>query len=222
MPKQKELLIYHGSVSIITHPEYGKGKPYNDYGLGFYCTEDPALAKEWAVDESQDGYANRYLLDLDGLSVLNLSKQATVLHWITVLLQHRVFHLKSDIAKSGKSFLIEHYSLPIDRYDVIKGYRADDSYFAYAEDFLNNVISVRRLEEALKLGRLGEQIVLKSEKAFRQIRFLDYEVANSEIYYPLRRNRNLKARGEFLSSRKGEVLPTDVFLIDLIRGGKKL
>ena len=213
----KNRIIYHGSVSIVDHPEYGKGKIHNDYGLGFYCTEDLALAKEWAVGDGIDGYANCYCLDLRGLKVLDLGRDATVLHWITILLQHRVFHLKSDISKTGKRFLIDHYSLPVDQYDVIKGYRADDSYFAYAEDFLNNAISLRRLEEALKLGRLGEQIVLKSKRAFGQIAFLSYEEAKAEIYYPLRQQRNLKARQEFLNNRKGGIYPEDIFLIDLMR-----
>ena len=31
--------IYHGSDHIIEKPQYGYGKPYNDYGVGFYCTE---------------------------------------------------------------------------------------------------------------------------------------------------------------------------------------
>ena len=42
--------IYHGSKDIIKIPLYGYGKKYNDYGLGFYCTENIELAKEWAVD----------------------------------------------------------------------------------------------------------------------------------------------------------------------------
>ncbi|MBQ2640754.1 MAG: DUF3990 domain-containing protein, partial [Lachnospiraceae bacterium] len=32
--------IYHGSVKIIEKPQYGAGRRDNDYGLGFYCTED--------------------------------------------------------------------------------------------------------------------------------------------------------------------------------------
>ena len=30
--------LYHGSSHIVDQPKYGYGKPYNDYGLGFYCT----------------------------------------------------------------------------------------------------------------------------------------------------------------------------------------
>lgn len=213
------LIIYHGSVSVIERPEYGKGKPYNDYGLGFYCTESLDLAKEWAVGENRDGYANKYSLDMEGLNLLDLSQKGfTVLHWITLLLQNRIFTLKSDIAKIGKEYLTSHFALPVKDYDVIKGYRADDSYFAYAESFLNNTISVQRLSEALRLGNLGEQIVLMSKKAFSHIRFLGYEVSDSAIYYPLRKERNDKARLEFLSNRRGKPTPNDLYLNDIIRG----
>lgn len=215
----KELIIYHGSVLIIEKPEYGKGKPYNDYGLGFYCTESLDIAKEWAVSENNNGYANKYVLDLQGLKLLNLSDVGfTTLHWITLLLQNRVFNLKSDIAKLGKQYLLEHFSVPVKGYDIIKGYRADDSYFAYAESFLNNTISVQRLSEALRLGNLGKQIVLTSPAAFQHIKFLGYEVADFETYYPLRKERNERARLEFLSNRCGKPTPNDLYLNDIIRG----
>lgn len=216
--KRNELILYHGSVSKIEKPVFGAGKRYNDYGLGFYCTEDSELAKEWAVDESRDGYANKYALDITDLRILNLSEEATVLHWITILLQNRTFNLKNDVAEQGKAFLIEHYSLPVSEYDVIKGYRADDSYFAYAESFLSNTISVQRLSEALRLGNLGEQVVIKSKKAFERIRFLGFEIADSATYYPIRQTRNMNAREEFLINRQGTISPDDLFLTDIMRG----
>lgn len=43
-----DLAIYHGSQQIVEVPQFGVGKPYNDYGQGFYCTESSELAKEWA------------------------------------------------------------------------------------------------------------------------------------------------------------------------------
>lgn len=215
-----EMILYHGSVSIIEQPTFGKGKRHNDYGLGFYCTQSLDLAKEWAVEESRDGYANKYSLDLQGLTMLDLSQKGfTVLHWITLLLQNRVFTLKNDITKTGKKYLIEHFSLPVKEYDVIKGYRADDSYFAYAENFLNNIISVQRLSEALRLGNLGEQVVLMSQKSFGQLKFLGYEAADAATYYPLRKARNEQARMEFLSNRRGILSPDDLYLNDIIRGG---
>lgn len=216
--KKQELIIYHGSVSIIEKPRYGFGKPYNDYGLGFYCTESLELAKEWAVTNTQNGFANKYLLNAEGLKILDLTKTGNVLHWITILLKNRFFNTKNDIAKNGKEYLIKHFSLPVEQYDVIKGYRADDSYFAYAEGFLNNTISVRTLKKALKLGNLGEQIVLVSKKAFSQISYLGYEEADHTINYLKREKRNNEAREDYIKYKVAAFDKDDIFLIDILKG----
>ena len=45
-----KLILYHGSPEIIQTPVFGKGKSYNDYGRGFYCTEHLKLRlvrKSW-------------------------------------------------------------------------------------------------------------------------------------------------------------------------------
>lgn len=57
----------------------GQGKPYNDYGLGFYCTESIDMAKEWAVGESSNGFANCYIINCKALSILNLCNKEYLL-----------------------------------------------------------------------------------------------------------------------------------------------
>ena len=42
---------------------------------------------------------------------------------------------------------------------MIIGYRADDSYFSFANAFLNNTLSLEQLKEAMYLGKLGEQVI---------------------------------------------------------------
>ncbi|MFQ7291926.1 MAG: DUF3990 domain-containing protein [Monoglobales bacterium] len=83
-------VLYHGSSMIIRTPFYGKGKRYNDYGCGFYCTEHMELAKEWACTVNDIGYVNQYEIETDGLNVLNLfSREYTILHWLALLTEHR-------------------------------------------------------------------------------------------------------------------------------------
>lgn len=219
---KKSLIVYHGSSEIRETPRFGFGNPKNDYGLGFYCTEDIDLAKEWGVTDGKDGYANKYELITNGLTCLNLSDpQYNILHWITILLKNRVFTLKNDVTKAGKQYLIENFSIPYEDYDIVKGYRADDSYFSYAEAFLSNTISCQRLAEALRLGNLGEQIVIRSQKAFDNLKFLGYEIAAADTYYPLRKQRNEKARLEFLSDKRGAFDPNSLYLNEILRGGIK-
>lgn len=215
---EDEITIYHGSISIIEKPIYGKGKIHNDYGLGFYTTKSFDLACEWAVSEDNDGYANKYLLNTSGLNILNLTENNfSTLHWITLLIQNRVFSLKNNISLDGKKYLINNYSLPSNDYDIIIGYRADDCYFSYAESFLNNTITLRQLSYALKLGKLGKQIVLKSKKAFDNIKFIESYRAESKIYYLLRKKRNEDARNDFYKALNSNINSDDLFLSDIIR-----
>ena len=44
-------------------------------------------------------------------------------------------------------------------YDIIKGYRADDSYFSYARDFISNTLSLEDLKQAMMLGKLQEDFL---------------------------------------------------------------
>ena len=71
---------------------YGYGKRHNDYGIGFYCTENLEMAMAWGVNARQDGYANIYDFDMDGLTVLNLNDEKyCILHWLSILLENREF-----------------------------------------------------------------------------------------------------------------------------------
>ena len=215
----KELVIYHGSPEIVEIPLFGKGKPYNDYGQGFYCTEEPELAKEWAVNEGTDGYVNMYRIDTDGLRILNLSSEEfSILNWIAILVQYRKLRTTSPVMRRGREWLESHYLIDIEPFDAITGYRADDSYFAFARAFLDNAITVEQLSRAMKLGELGEQFVLKSREAFRRIKFDSFTYVKSSEYYPKRKGRDEAAREAFFS-----MLDTDeadgIYLRDLIGGG---
>ncbi len=217
-----EKIIYHGSHYIVEKPIFGKGNPNNDYGLGFYCTEYIDLAKEWACDHKSGGYANKYSFDFSDLRILDLnSPDFSIIHWISVLLKNRVVTLDTDIQVAALNYVIENFPVDTESYDVICGYRADDSYFSYARDFLSNGITVKRLKQVMKLGNLGNQIVIKSERAFSRFKFLGYTEAPQNIYYPLRKKRDELARSAYLTNRQGE-LPTDsMLMIDIIRGGLK-
>lgn len=215
---KKDFIIYHGSQKIIKAPAFGEGNPKNDYGLGFYCTESLQLAKEWACTEENSGYANKYTFDMSNLKILNLSSDKyNILNWLSILLENRIFKISNDIATEGKEYLLEHFLPEYKDYDVIIGYRADDSYFSFANSFLNNTLSLSQLEKAMYLGKLGEQIVLKSKKAFEQIQFNEIITAEKEIYYPMKTARDKEAREAYRNERQGHRASDAVYLIDILR-----
>ena len=217
---EKIITIYHGSEKIVEVPTFGEGKKNNDFGLGFYCTESEDLAKEWAVSSLRNGFANKYTLDTEYMRILNLnSPEYTILNWIAVLVEHRLFSIKTPVARRAKQYLIDNFSINVNAFDIITGYRADDSYFDYAESFLNNGISVEQLARAMKLGKLGEQIVIKSQFAFSRLKFEGFDLAEKEEFYVLRKSRDDEANKLFFEMLEEE--GDGLYIQDIIRGGIK-
>ena len=215
------MILYHGSEKIISKPAFGEGKVYNDYGLGFYCTQNIELAKEWACPTPDDGFANCYELESDGLSILDLQNEKfCTLHWLALLISNRRFDMDTPIMRQGAYYLKTNFLPDISAFDLIKGYRADDSYFSFAQAFLSNQISYAQLQNAMKLGKLGEQIVLKSKKAFDLIKFKNYEIAEGKKYYGFRLNRMEKAKSDFKKSLETSDI-SGLFIRDLILGEVK-
>lgn len=200
-------------------PTLARGRSANDYGKGFYCTEHRDLAGEWACKKNQDGFVNCYLLDMNGLRICNLnSPEYNALHWLALLTCYRGYWQKHTIAEEAKQYLQEHFLIDIKDYDVMIGYRADDSYFSFAQDFITGVISYQKLTRAMQLGELGEQIVLKSEKAFQQIRYQGFEVARADIYYHRKTKRDLEARRAYMRDKSGPSSREEIFILDILRG----
>lgn len=216
--------IYHGSKDIIEKPYYHGGKAENDYGFGFYCTKSLELAKEWSCSNNENnGFVNKYSIEIDGLQILDLtSEKYSILNWIAILLKFRTFDLNNEISKQAKDYLIKNFYVDVEKFDIVIGYRADDSYFSFARDFVNNTISVRQLSKAMELGELGKQVVIVSEKAFNELKFLGFEPADHVEYYAKRITRDQKARDEYLHGDVRKVsLENDLFVIDIIRRGLK-
>lgn len=217
-----KIILYHGSTKVIEKPAYGSGNPNNDYGLGFYCTENIELAKEWACSVDTDGYANKYAFDLKGLSILSLTDGGySILNWLFVLLQNRRFKITGDVAKQAREYIFENFAVGYKNYDVIKGYRADDSYFSFANAFLNNAISVSQLERAMVLGKLGEQVVAVSKRAFDALEFVDAVRAPKDIYFPKKLYRDTLARDEFKKEKGQGMILNEKYVIDIMREGWK-
>lgn len=215
---RSKLTLYHGSDHVVETPEYGRGRVANDYGQGFYCTESKDLAMEWAVSALHDGFANRYVLDAEYLNVLNLnSPEYSVLNWMAVLVAHRTFSLRTPVARRARRYLIDTFGVNVNAYDAVVGYRADDSYYDFAETFLNNGITVEQLALAMRLGKLGEQVVLKSRFAFSRLRFEGFVPASRDTFYPRRKARDEEASRAYLALLERE--EDGLYVQDLMREG---
>ncbi|MBR4329271.1 MAG: DUF3990 domain-containing protein [Candidatus Riflebacteria bacterium] len=216
------MIVYHGSDHIIETPVYNGSKRTNDYGYGFYTTENIELAKEWACSDNIDGFVNIYELNLDGLNILRLnSSDYNILNWLAILAKYRNYWQNGSIAEEAKNYLQQHFYIDPSSYDIIIGYRADDSYFTFAQDFVAGTISLAKLSEAMSLGKLGEQIVLKSNLSFNRIRFIGSETVDAKIYYEKKSFRDREARRSYRKTRHSSEGINELYMLDIMREGIK-
>ncbi len=200
-----ERIIYHGSEFIIEKPEHGNGNIHNDYGLGFYCSSNKELAKEWAARRNGYGFINKYIIRDDRLKVLDLTKPPfnDVLYWVALLMHNR--ELSSDLRDNFPrelKYLEDKYLLDVSSFDVVIGYRADDSYFRFPGAFIRSEITLESLNKIFQAGELGKQYVLISSRAFELIRFIDYQevTRDSQVDYYKRKSGADKVFQDLLNS----------------------
>lgn len=213
------MIFYYGADRQIKEPEFNKGNPSNDYGLGFYLTKDKEIAKLWASQYESGGYLIKYDVDVDKLNVLELAtiNEEDVLKWITLLVKHRFSKEDRNRNAININWLIDNYSIDVDQYDAIIGYRADDSYFMYSREFVEGNLSIELLTDAMRIGKLGKQFVLKSEKAFKHIKTISIEyVPYSDNYKDFRTKTNI----EYRKLKKEEDI-NNTFIRDIMRGHNK-
>lgn len=144
------MILYHTSMMEIPVPDIHRGRVNADFGQGFYLTPDRDFSYRWAW---QDAMVNRYELDLTGLEVHTLSRST---EWFEYIFRNR----------RGKDIIDA---------DVVIGPIANDTIF---ETF--GIISSGFLkpEDALQLLMIGPeytQVVVKSQKAADQLKWIGAE-----------------------------------------------
>lgn len=216
----KRFILYHGSENIIEKPAFGKKSHNSDYGDGFYCTLDLTSAKEWASKNNVGGYANKYYLDARGLSIIDLTEY-NVLNWIAILMHNRELDAPfKERYKPELDYLEKNYYIDVRKYDIVIGYRADDSYFIFPKMFVSSQLRVIKLEDIYKLGFLGKQIAIISEKAFSKLKYIE-SIKAEPIYKDKYRQRVESADAIFRSIALEERWKDGDRLIDLVKKNDK-
>ena len=216
--------LYHGSSEPEFTPTFEVGRNTHDYGSGFYTTLSLELAREWATSmNNADGYVHKYFLDTSELSVLNLNalleaqdtgsindthllcgqgRYHKELTWLAILAKHRFTAQSKRYAINKDKLISAYYDRAIEDFDVIIGYRADDSYFKLAKAVIAEDADVGLLGELLHAGNLGHHVFIQSEMAFSKLQEVYnnltggtyFEKVDTSKYSQLYRQRDDEAR----------------------------
>ena len=129
--------------------------------------------------------------------------------------------IAEGLPREAAKYITSNFLPEYKSFDIIKGYRADDSYFSYASDFVNNTLSLNDLGEAMRLGKLGEQVVLKSRKAFEALAFVEAIEVSREEYYAKYKLRDEEARNKYRQIAARSIAEEDTYVMDIIRNNRK-
>ena len=208
--------LFYGSTTLIKEPLFGQGNPSNDYGLGFYLTDNEDLAKLWASKNKDGGYVITFDINIKSLDVLRIDNydEKSILQWITLLLKNRFDYVDRIRYQEEIDWLVKHFDVAINRFDLIIGYRADDSYFSYSRGFVAGEISFETLSNALKIGKLGIQYVLISKKAFKSIKYVSHYFIGHNKDYEMFRKKTLD---EYHDLKSKEDTFNNTFMRDLVK-----
>lgn len=215
------MIFYHGSKRLINKPKVKGSNKENDYGPSFYLTSELESAKEWACKNEEPGLVNKYQIrskDFCNLKILDLTKKDkyTILNWLAILMHFR--SLDNSFVTTFKNRLnwLEKYYINVDEYDVIKGFRADDSYFKFPIKFISNLLSYENLIKVFKLGNLGIQYAFMSKKAINRLKFISSIQCDEEYvgrYYQIVKD----ATSKFNKLINEPLNDNETFIKDLIK-----
>lgn len=215
------MIFYHGSKLVIDKPITHGSNPQNDYGASFYTTSDFESAKEWACKNNELGLVNKYIIrtsDYNSLKLLDLTnkEEYSVLNWVAILMHFRELDSSFKHLYSLRLSWLEKFYIDVNEYDVIKGFRADDAYFAFPQAFLMGQLSLQRLQKVFMLGKLGVQYAFMSEKAIRKLKFSSAEEIE-EKYIGMYYSRIKLATEEYRNILNEPINDNETFVTDLIK-----
>lgn len=213
--------IYHGSKVLLKQPIVKGSNEANDYGPSFYLTKELDAAKSWACRNNSVGVVNEYEIrdsSFSKLKILDLTdrNKYSVLNWMAILMHFRV--LDSSFVKNNQLTLnwLQKYYINVDDYDVIIGFRADDSYFRFPLRFVSNDLSIDDLEEVFLSGHLGVQYAFMSERSIKLLSFQKLIECDQKFlghYYSI----VTKASKEFDELLNRPRDPRKKYILDLMR-----
>ena len=215
------MIIFHGSKVRIEKPKVKGSNDANDYGPAFYLTLELDSAKSWACRNNTVGIVNQYYCEektFKNLKVLDLTNKSlfSVLNWMAILMHFR--KLDDSFVRMNQNTLdwLQKYYINVDDYDVIIGFRADDSYFRFPIRFLSNDLAFEDLEEVFLSGNLGIQYAFMSERAIKSLKFVKAIDCDNEYvghYYSIV-NEASKQFDALINKPRD---PNKTYILDLMR-----
>ena len=157
--------LYHACNEVIKNPDVHYGRKNADFGQGFYLSDDLEFSKRWARERrGMDTVINVYELNPEGLSIMKLDRNA---EWFDYIFDNR--NWEEDAHDD----------------DIIIGPIANDTLYDVMGITTSGIFTKEQSFQLLNIGPVYQQIVIKTEKASSQLKWLERIILTHEeaVYY---------------------------------------
>lgn len=158
--------LYHGSNIVVDNPEITKGKPYKDFGQGFYLSDTIEQAQEMAqrvverVGADQIPVVSTFEFDESVMRDGSLK----VKRFDTYTEEWAEFVMRNRDRKTPQ---------PYHNYDIVYGPIADDGVVRQMRRYEMGDITLKELMQELQYPpKITFQYFFGSEKALEKLKFL--------------------------------------------------
>ena len=170
MCNNHDIIVYHGTTSLIKTIDVTKGKPYKDFGRGFYVTESKSHASNLALrnkriekeryGRSCDALLYTYKMSKTRLLIFDVKEfQAADFEWLLFVIANRRARDRAH------------------NFDVVIGPTANDDTMTVINAYLDALYGVIGDEDALMTLLKN----IKPDKLPKQIYFSNNDAANTLI-----------------------------------------
>jgi hypothetical protein len=144
------MILYHGSYTVVKHPDITFSRETLDFGKGFYTTPIYDQAKKWSIRFKRR--KGKSIVSYYEFNEIELRKEAKVKEFVTYSEEWLNYIL--DCRKGVNE----------EKYDVVIGGVANDRVFDTIELFFDGLIDKNTAIERLKYEKSNQQICFCSQK----------------------------------------------------------
>lgn len=167
------VVLFHGTKNKISGAiDLSHSKAVNDFGKGFYLGESFEQAATYiAISKSHHIYS--FVLDLTNLNIVKFSVEE---EWMYAIAYFRGWLDKYQNSEKLKSIIDR-----IEKADIIIAPIADNKMYDLIDEYVTGVITDLQCINSLAATDLGNQYVIKTNKALNQLSMIEEMfLSNSE------------------------------------------
>ena len=134
------------------------------------------------------------------------------------MLENREFDASTPLAAEAKEYLLDkNFHLDYEKADIIIAISVlTTAIFLLQRILLMVQFLYRQLSNAMRLGKLGQQFVLKSRRAFERLEFTGYEIASVQEWYKRKASRDHMARRQYFDLERNRRQRGDLYITTIL------